>query len=93
MRIMTAYAIGLSERLILVRFLQIGTLRIVAIETKCRSSLGEMKIELKFAHFPCFMDDVAAIAPHVERGMAAAFLGNIESGFVAGQAEVVFLVA
>jgi hypothetical protein len=37
--------------------------------------------------------DVAGVAAHVKRGVPAAFLRHIHSGFVAAQAEILLLVA
>src|ERR1017187_3835316 len=90
--IVTAHAIGRFERLVLVRFLQISALDVMAIHTKRRGRLGEMKVELDLADLARLMRDVAGVAAHVEGRVPAAFLGNVYAGLVTAQAEVLFLV-
>jgi len=51
-----------------------------------------MKVELGLADLPGFVRDVAAVAAHVEGGMAAAFLGHVHAGLMTAQAQVLFLV-
>jgi len=87
-RIVTAHAISRGERLVLVRLLQIGALHVVAINTECRWRLGEMEVKLDFPHLSRLMRRVAGIAAHIEGRMPAAFLGNVQPGLVAAQAEV-----
>lgn len=91
--VVTAHAIRGLEGLVLVRLLQVGTLDIMTVEAQRRRRLGEVIVELDFPDLSRLMCGVAGIATHVESGVPAAFLGNIEAGRVATKAEVFFLVA
>jgi hypothetical protein len=90
--IVTAHAIGRLKRLILVRLLQVRALDVMTIYTERGRRLGEMKIEFGLANLSRFVGNVASVAAHVERGMAAAFLRHIQPGGMAAQAEVFFLI-
>ena len=92
-RIVAGQAIGLFERLVLVRLLQVGVLHIVAIDAQRGSVLGQMVIKLALAPLARLVRDVASVAAHVEGGVAASLLWNIRSLRVAAQAEIVFLIA
>ena len=50
--------------------------------------LGQMKVELHLAGLTRLVRDVAGLAAHVERSVAAALRGNIHSGLVAAQAKI-----
>jgi len=91
--IVTAHAIRALEGLVLVCLLQVGTLDIMTVEAQRRRRLGEVIVELDFANLPRLVRGVAGVAAHVESGVPAAFLGNIEAGRVATKAEIFFLVA
>lgn len=92
-RIVTADAVRSFEGLVLVRLLQVGTLHIMAVDTKCRRSFSQVIIELRLTHLARLVRGVASVATHIERGMAAAFLGNIQASVVAAQAQVFFLIS
>ena len=87
-RIVALHAIGGGERLALVRLDQARILGIVAIEAQRRSRLGQVIVELNLALLADLVGDVASLATHVQRGVPAALLGNVQSLLVAGQAEV-----
>ena len=80
-----------GEGLVMMRFLQVRAVG-VAVETERRSSLGQMKIKLGFAHFSGLMCDMAGIAAHVEGGVAAAFFRNVQALFMAIKAEILALI-
>ena len=76
-RIVTAQAIGRSEGLILVRLHKGRILGIVAIKAERWSSLGQMESVFNREVGPRLMRNVAGLASHVERGMAAPLFGNV----------------
>jgi hypothetical protein len=93
MRIVAADAVRSFEGLVLVRLLQVSTLHIMAVDAESRRSFGQVIIKLRFPHLAGLMRGVASVAAHIEGGMAAPFLGNIQAGVVAAQAEVFFLIS
>lgn len=82
-RIVTAHAVRSFEGLILVRLLQVSTLHIMAVDTERRGSFGQVIIELRLTYLAGFVRGVAGVAAHIESGVAAAFLGNVQAGIVA----------
>ena len=93
MGIVTLHAIGGAERLSLVRLDQVFVFGVMAIEAQRRACLGEVIVELFLAALARLVGDVTGLAAHVERCVAAALVGNIESLRVATEAEVLALVA
>ena len=89
MRIMALQAIRRGERLILVGLLQRGIFQVMAIGTKRRGSLRQVKLVFKRGLGAGLVRHVAGIASHVERGVTAAFFRNIQALGVAGEAEIV----
>ncbi len=75
--IMALQAVGCGKRLILVRLLQCGIFRVVAIEAQCRSRLRQVKAVFQRRFRSGFMRDVARVAAPVERGMTASFFRNV----------------
>ena len=73
-------AVGGSERLSLVRLDERRILDVVAVDAECGHSLGQMLVELELAHLAHLVGDVAGVASHIERGVAAAFFpgGRLE---------------
>ncbi len=66
----------------------------MAVEAEGGRGFGQMKIEFRLAHFAGLVRGVARVAAHVERGVTAAVLSQIlRSGVMAGEAEVIFLIA
>jgi hypothetical protein len=92
MRVMASQAIGLIERLIVVRLFQIRARGIVTVETERRSRLGQVVIEFAFSNFACLVRNVASAATHIERSMATSALRDIDSDLVAGQTEILVFV-
>ena len=92
-RIVTLNAIGGGERLPLVRLDQAGIFHVVAVDAQRRSGFGQVIIELQLARLARLVDGVASLAAHVQRGVPAAFLWNVESLRVAGEAKVLALIA
>ena len=92
-RIVAGEAIGRGEGLSLVRLHQTGVLHIVTIDAQRGSVLGQVKIKFALAALARLVHRVAGVAAHVECGVAAALLRNIRSLRVAGEAEIVFLIA
>ena len=92
-RIVATSAVRRREGLIVVSLLQGCVFDIVAIDAKCRRALFQVEVELGLAGFSGFVGRVASVASHVERGVAAAFFGDVESLFMAIQAEVLTLVS
>src|SRR5208282_3973726 len=94
MRIVAAKAIGFFKGLVLVRLLQRCIFWIVAIDAERGRRFGQMEIELSLSDFTGLMRGVTSVAAQVERGVAAAVLSGIRgSNVVAGEAEIVLLVA
>ena len=93
MRIVTLDAIGGGEGLSLVRLQQVGGGWIVTIEAERRRRLGQVIVELLLAFLARLVGSVAGVATHIERGVAAALLGNIQSLGVALKAEILAFVA
>ena len=93
MRIVTLHAVRSRERLALMRLDQRGVFRVVAIETKRRTRLGEVEVKLFLAALAGLVRHVAGVAAHVERRVPATFLRNVHALRVALQAEVGVLVA
>src|ERR1039457_3076953 len=87
-RVVALHAIGGGERLPLMRLDQARVLGIMAIEAQRRRRLGQVIVELDLALLADLMGDVASVATHIQRGVPAAFVGNVESLRMAGQAEV-----
>lgn len=90
---MTLHAVGGRERLSLVRLDQRRVFRIVTIQAKGRRRFREVIIELLLTAFAGLVRDMAGFASHVERGVAAAFLRDIQSLGVTAKTEVLVLVA
>ena len=93
MWIVTTHAVCRREWLISMRFLQVYTLHIMAIDAKRRHRLGEVIIELGLADLTRLMCGMAGVAAHIESRMPAAFLGDVYTDSVATQAEVFFLIS
>lgn len=92
-RIVALNAVRIRKRLVGVCLLQRGILRVVTIEAKTRSRLGQMEVEFLLSLFAGLVGRMAGLAAHVERRMAAALLGNVDPDVVATQAEVFFLTS
>lgn len=92
-RIVARETIRRSEGLSLVSLDQTGIPGIVTIDAQRGSVLGQVKIKFALAPLPRLVHGVAGIAAHVECGVPAAALRNIRSLRVAGEAEIVLLVA
>ena len=93
MRVVTGQAIRRAEGLILMRLLQPSVLHVVAVQTKRRNRLGQMEPVVEGQLCAGLVRDMAGVAAHVERGVTASLLWNIHTLVVAGEAEIVFLVA
>ena len=92
-RIVAAHAIGSFKGLVLMSLLQVRAFYVMASDTKFGHSFGEMEVELGLTDFSRFVGDMATVAAHIESGVAAAFLGYVQSSFMAAQAKVFFLIA
>jgi hypothetical protein len=88
MRVMTLGAGGGGKRLSLVSLDERGIFDVVAVDAESGDGLVQMIVEFLLAFFADFVSRVASVASHVERGVAAAFGGNIRSLTVAIEAEV-----
>ncbi len=93
MRVVTGQTIRRAEGLILMRLLQPGVLYVMTVEAKRRNRLGQMKTVVEGQLGARLVRDMAGVAAHVERGVTASLLWNIHALVVAGEAEIVFLVA
>src|ERR1019366_3474748 len=95
-RLMGIVATGAVRRrkgLIVMRLLQACVLGVVAVETKRRSALGQMKVELGLACQSSLVGRMAGVAPQVEGGMTAALFGDVQSLFVAIETEILTLIS
>ena len=93
MRVVTGQAIRRAEGLILMRLLQPSVLHVVAVQTKRRNRLGQMESIVEGQLCTGLVRDMAGVASHVERRVTASLLWNIHALVVAGEAEIVFLIA
>ena len=93
MGIVAAQAIGGAEGLIPMRLLQACVLGVVTIQAQCRCGFGEVEIKFRLPFFAGLMGHVAGFASHVERRVATAFVGNVQSDLVATEAEILFFSA
>src|SRR5208282_6823066 len=87
-RIVAGQTIGLLERLVLVRLGEVGVFSVVAVSTQRRRVLGQMILGFAVAFIAGLVRDVAGVAAHIERGVAAAALRDIHSLVVAGETKV-----
>ncbi len=92
-RIVAGQAISIAEGLSLMGFLQSRIFDVVAIDAKRRCVFGQVEIELPLSAVTGLVNGMAGIAPRVQCRMAATFVVDISSLGVAGQTEIVFLVA
>jgi len=92
-RIVALQAIRRSERLVLVRLLQIRVLRIVTGDAERWCRFRQVKQIFCRGFSTGLVRCVAGVAAHIERGVTAAFLWNVGSLRVARKTEVVLLVA
>ena len=74
----------------MMRLLQIGILRIVAIQAKRGGGLGQDGTGSPWSARAGLMSDMARVAAHIERRMTAALFGHVHPGLVAVEAEVLF---
>ena len=93
MRIVTLDAIGSATRLVIVFLRELGVLHIMTIHAQRGRRLGQMEAILRCRLGSCFMRGVAGIATHVERSMAASLFRRMQTGLMAFQAKIFFLVA
>ena len=91
-RIVALNTVGRAEGLIVMRLLQVGILGIVAVNAQCGCRLGEVELVVNGRFRAGFVCQVAGIAAHVERGMAAAAGRHVHAGGVASEAKIVFSV-
>lgn len=88
MRVVALNAISRRERLIVMCLAQVRVLGVVTIEAELGRGLCKMIGKVGLTRITSFVDRVAAIASHVERGMPASLFRHIGSGSVATQAEI-----
>src|SRR5208283_116082 len=93
MWIVALHAVSGGERLALVRFDECCVFGIVAVKAQGRRGFGQVIVELHLALIAALVDDVARIASHVERSVAAARAGNVQSLLVTSEAEVLVRAA
>jgi adenylylsulfate kinase-like enzyme len=92
-RVVALQAVRRAKRLVLVRLLQGGIFRIVAIQAQRRSCFRQVKAVFQRRFRSGLVRDVAGVAAHVECSVTAAFFRNIHALVMAGEAEIIFLVA
>src|SRR5450631_4452089 len=93
MWIVTAQAICRAEGLIVMRLLQGGLFRVMTVGAQRRSRFGQVELVFGCKIRTSFVRRVTAIAAQIQRGVAASFVRNIRALGVAGEAEIVFLLA
>lgn len=93
MRVVALQAVGGTEGLVLVRLLQGCIFRIVTFDAERRSALSQMEPVFNGRLGARLVRRVAGLAAHIECGVTAAFFRNVQALGVAGQTEVVFLLA
>jgi len=82
-RIVAAHAIGSFKRLVLVSLLQVRAFYVMASDTKFGNSFGKMEVKLSLADLSGFVGNVTTVAAHIERRVPAAFLGYVQTRFMA----------
>lgn len=87
-RIVTAHAIGLRERLALVRLDQRGVRGIMAIQAKRGRSFREVEGKLRIRAISTLVNAVASVAAEVKGLVPAAAFRNVHAGLVATKAEI-----
>lgn len=92
-RIVASEAIGAAERLSLMGLDQGFILNVVTVEAERRRIFGQVILEFALVGIAGLVSDVTSIAPHVERGMAAALLRYIQALGMAGEAEILVLAS
>ena len=92
-RIMALQTIRRREGLVDVCFAQAVIFRIVTVQAQLRRRFRQMVGELGLGGIAGFMHGVASVAIHIERSVAAAFVGYSQPGRMAAQAEVRLLAA
>lgn len=92
MRIVTSQAIGRAKRLAIVRLDELSVFHIVTVDAECGSRLRQMEVKLHLSGLTGLMRDVAGVATHVERGVTAAALGDIDTRLMARQAKVFIFI-
>src|SRR5271166_3934405 len=75
------------------RLLQVRALGIVTVQTERRGRLGEVEIKLGLSNLSGLVRDVAGVTTHVQGRVSTTFCRDVQSGIVAAQAEVLFLIA
>ncbi len=91
-RIMALHAVGSRERLPLMRLDQPRIFRIVTIQAERWRRFRQVIIELLLTAFAGLVRDVAGFAAHVQCGMTATLLGDVQSLRMAAETEVLVLV-
>ena len=89
-RVMALEAVDGGEGLILMGLLEAFVLGVVALDAQRGSGLGEVELVFLRGLGPCLVGDMAGFASHVENGMAASVLRNVDADVVAVKAEVLF---
>jgi len=91
--IMALQTIRRRKGLVIVCFAQAVIFRIMTVQAELRRRFRQVVGELGLGGIAGFMHGVASVATHIERSVAAAFVGNSHPGRMAAQAEVRFLTA
>ena len=91
MRIVAGQAVGLFDRLVLMRFGDLRVFGIVTIQAQRRRSLGQMVTKLAIRIAAALVNGMAGIAVHIERRVTAALGRHVQPGGVAIQTEIVGL--
>ena len=90
---MTLQTIRRREGLVIVGLTQAVIFRIMTVQAQLRRRFRQVVGELGLGGIAGFMHGVTSVATHIERSMAAAFVGNAQPRRMAAQAEVRFLTA
>ena len=92
-RIMALQTIRRREGLVIVCFAQAVIFWIVTVQAQLRRRFRQVVGEFGLRWIAGFMHGVASVATHIERSVAAAFVGYSQPGRMAAQAEVRLLAA
>jgi len=92
MRIMAFQTIRGAKRLVVVRLLQFGIFRIMAVNAQRRSRLGQVKVVFDRRFWTGLMNRVASIAAHIESGVTRTSGRHVSALGMTGETEIVFLV-
>jgi hypothetical protein len=87
-RIVALHTIGSGKRLVVMRLLQAGVLRVMTVEAELRRRFGQVISEFDVVGITGFVNGVTSAAAHIQRRVPASFFRNIQANRVTAQAKI-----